>query len=223
MELGSCLRCSTMTHCVSRLQGCMLSQRRACCLPHMYQRLNEHDKLSVSIPTWAYQALTYGRYCQCAITLKVNCCSVAAHTHQCTAGSHNDELCNLFKQIHRSLLRPRCKVVLHQESDVTSHGCHACPYAVQALVHETPVMCREQTVQWQWHCTWSSQAVIARNDGITSDSLANRGMYDFSLLDCSADAKNLNCSALILLSTSNTTPLPNVGTLNWYTCSQDRT
>lgn len=53
----------------------------------------------------------------------------------------------------------------------------------------------------------------------TSDSLTNKGTYDFSLLDCKADAKNLNCSALILLSTSNTTPFPNVGTLNWYTCN----
>jgi hypothetical protein len=39
--------------------------------------------------------------------------------------------------------------------------------------------------------------------------------------DLSALAKNLNCSARVVWSTSKTTPLPKVGTLNSYTSFWD--
>lgn len=41
--------------------------------------------------------------------------SMIAHTHQCTAGSHDNELCNLLEKVYGALLRPCCKVVLHQD------------------------------------------------------------------------------------------------------------
>lgn len=111
-----------------------------------------------------------------------------AHTHQSSRCRQDDELRQLLLEVDDTSLAPLAEKLLIHRMEIKPgiRGVHT-------LARQRPVLIRL---------------------GRTSASSLKRSTYVFSLVDLSASAKKRNCSFLTLWSTSNTTPLPKVGTLN---------